>query len=153
MCNCVSGFRKHETHCIGNVIEKHRQKTNLYFVFQKNNVDFFPNMSDHFSKQDKNFCKSNQKKKEQKIQSIKAFFSFELFLIVFLSDVDECSEMTSGCQQKCTNSVGSFSCSCYSGYSLMEDGLTCFGSGASAFLKKLQGILYLHGVVTYIFDV
>ena len=31
-------------------------------------------------------------------------------------DVDECSTNNGGCQQKCTNNVGSFVCSCQKGY-------------------------------------
>ena len=41
------------------------------------------------------------------------------------SDVNECSSGNGGCDQDCTNSVGSFQCSCNSGYSLAADGTTC----------------------------
>ena len=40
-------------------------------------------------------------------------------------DIDECEEMTSGCQQKCTNTNGSFTCSCVEGYELNIDNKTC----------------------------
>ena len=41
------------------------------------------------------------------------------------ADIDECSEQSSGCQQNCTNTVGSFHCSCSGGYNLDTDGLSC----------------------------
>ncbi|KAK2171616.1 hypothetical protein NP493_1050g00004 [Ridgeia piscesae] len=39
--------------------------------------------------------------------------------------IDECTEHTSGCEQNCTNSVGSFQCSCNDGYTLDKDGRSC----------------------------
>ena len=44
-----------------------------------------------------------------------------------ISDVDECSEELHRCHQTCHNSVGSYACSCDSGYRLDGDGLTCNG--------------------------
>ena len=36
-------------------------------------------------------------------------------------DVDECARGTSGCSQNCTNTIGSFECSCFSsGYKLIN---------------------------------
>ena len=40
-------------------------------------------------------------------------------------DVDECAEGSSGCEQLCINTNGSFSCSCYGGYELNSDNKTC----------------------------
>ncbi|KAK2163997.1 hypothetical protein NP493_1438g00012 [Ridgeia piscesae] len=40
-------------------------------------------------------------------------------------DIDECAEQTSGCEQNCTNSVGSFQCSCNDGYTLEKDNTSC----------------------------
>ena len=42
-------------------------------------------------------------------------------------DKDECALANSGCQHTCTNTDGSYNCSCYSGYQLKPDGLTCEG--------------------------
>ena len=42
-------------------------------------------------------------------------------------DVNECNFDSGGCQQTCTNNVGSFTCSCDSGYELNVDGLNCNG--------------------------
>ena len=49
------------------------------------------------------------------------------------TDVDECSEGTSGCSQDCTNTVGSFTCSCFDGYLLDEDGKACNGRRVDSF--------------------
>ena len=42
-------------------------------------------------------------------------------------DKDECALANGGCQHTCTNTYGSYKCSCYSGYQLKPDGLTCQG--------------------------
>ena len=44
-----------------------------------------------------------------------------------LSDVDECVADTDDCDHTCTNTEGSFTCSCQSGFSLDSDGGTCIG--------------------------
>ena len=44
-----------------------------------------------------------------------------------VTDVDECEEGISGCTQECTNSDGSFVCSCNVGYLLESNGKTCTG--------------------------
>ena len=41
-------------------------------------------------------------------------------------DIDECSSVTHNCDQECHNTIGSFICSCYSGYDLMNMH-TCIG--------------------------
>ena len=51
----------------------------------------------------------------------------------FISDLNECEKKIDGvvsnrgCQHKCNNTVGSFSCSCYNGYDLADDLTTCEG--------------------------
>ena len=47
-----------------------------------------------------------------------------MFLFV---DIDECSLDSDGCEQFCTNSIGSFICSCSTGYELDQDGRKCNG--------------------------
>ena len=42
-------------------------------------------------------------------------------------DIDECSDGTDDCTQTCTNTIGSFTCGCYSGYLLDTDGFSCNG--------------------------
>ena len=44
-----------------------------------------------------------------------------------LADVDECQTSNGGCNQTCSNSYGSFECSCGAGYTLASDNLECDG--------------------------
>lgn len=43
------------------------------------------------------------------------------------SDIDECTIENGGCETFCTNSEGSYECSCHTGYALMPDLRTCTG--------------------------
>ena len=43
------------------------------------------------------------------------------------SDIDECQTNNGGCNQTCTNTIGSFECSCGTGYTLAPDDLDCDG--------------------------
>lgn len=45
----------------------------------------------------------------------------------FCSDIDECSDKTDGCSGSCTNTPGSFVCSCPPGKSLGSNGKSCHG--------------------------
>ena len=42
-------------------------------------------------------------------------------------EINECADQKGGCSQTCTNSIESFVCGCYSGYTLNIDGFTCVG--------------------------
>ena len=42
-------------------------------------------------------------------------------------EIDECAHGTDRCQQGCTNTAGSYTCSCNEGYSLSSNGYTCNG--------------------------
>ena len=44
-----------------------------------------------------------------------------------ITDIDECEGNI--CQQGCTNTDGSFECSCEDGFELAEDGTTCGSTG------------------------
>ncbi|XP_019620833.1 PREDICTED: uncharacterized protein LOC109467329 [Branchiostoma belcheri] len=52
------------------------------------------------------------------------------------SDINECSAANGGCDHVCTNTIGTFHCSCVTGYNLNADGASCddinecnFGNG------------------------
>ena len=45
-----------------------------------------------------------------------------------ISDIDECTGGIDNCEQICTNTQGSFDCTCRSGYSLNSDKATCTGN-------------------------
>ena len=42
-------------------------------------------------------------------------------------DINECLTNNGGCQHTCTNSIGSYSCSCNTGYVLDSDNHRCIG--------------------------
>ena len=48
--------------------------------------------------------------------------------IFFVVDVNECEDgFSGGCSQFCSNTVGSFECSCNTGFELDSDGFLCLG--------------------------
>ena len=48
-------------------------------------------------------------------------------LIPCVIDIDECNTNNGGCNQTCTNNVGSFFCSCQPGYQLYANNQSCNG--------------------------
>ena len=44
-------------------------------------------------------------------------------------DIIECNIKNGGCQHSCANTIGSFICSCDTGYQLDGNGLNCNGEG------------------------
>ena len=42
-------------------------------------------------------------------------------------DVNECLDNNAGCSDNCTNTDGSYYCSCFSGFELSSDNHTCEG--------------------------
>ena len=48
--------------------------------------------------------------------------------VEFYVDLDECATGNHNCQQQCHNTVGSYTCSCNSGFDLNSDGRTCTGT-------------------------
>ena len=46
---------------------------------------------------------------------------------MFHSDIDECVEGTDRCDHNCTNTDGSYYCTCMDGYELESDNHTCTG--------------------------
>ena len=60
--------------------------------------------------------------------------------IIPLSDVDECSDGTHNCSHHCTNTEGSYLCTCPSGYSLDQENTTCNGELTS---RTLMLVLFI----------
>ena len=54
--------------------------------------------------------------------------------------MDECAADTDGCQQICTNTIGSFLCGCNTGFTLSVDGRTCSGKSL-IFIKNARKLL------------
>ena len=51
--------------------------------------------------------------------------NLELYQLII--DNDECVMGTDTCDQVCINEPGSYNCSCNTGYSLKENGISCKG--------------------------
>ena len=68
--------------------------------------------------------------------------------IVYLYSVDinECDTSNGGCNHTCTNTDGSYTCSCNSGYELNSDSHTCNGLFYSYHIQciSMSYILYRH---------
>jgi len=47
--------------------------------------------------------------------------------LLLILDIDECKTDNGGCNQNCTNTPGSYHCSCLDGYEMMDDNHTCSG--------------------------
>ena len=43
-------------------------------------------------------------------------------------DINECNLNTDGCAHICTNTIGSYTCSCRTGYRLLSNGRSCQGT-------------------------
>ena len=50
-----------------------------------------------------------------------------IFTYICNVDDNECEVNNGGCSQNCTNTPGSYECSCEEGYSLNFDGFNCSG--------------------------
>lgn len=59
---------------------------------------------------------------------VEIFKKLAMYILVFLTDVDECSNGTHNCDQLCINIIGGFSCSCEEGYMLTNDSISCKGT-------------------------
>ena len=61
---------------------------------------------------------------------------------MIISDINECDKIIGdvvskgGCQQICSNTIGTYVCSCNDGYSLTVDGRTCEGMLLKHFYYK-----------------
>ena len=47
--------------------------------------------------------------------------------IMYSTDINECLANTNNCAQTCSNTVGSFTCGCNSGFTLDSNAQTCSG--------------------------
>ena len=58
-----------------------------------------------------------------------------------IADKNECHFNNGGCNQTCTNTEGSFECSCNEGYTLADDDLDCAGKFISGSMQgHSQGV-------------
>ena len=64
-------------------------------------------------------------------------------------DIDECETANGGCEQRCTNTIGSFFCSCDVGYRLDGDGLNCTGEQNRRLVKACLVVSLMIDKYTY----
>ena len=55
------------------------------------------------------------------------YYLFTLSIIIGCTDIDECAESIHRCTETCTNTRGSYNCSCRTGYRLANDNQGCNG--------------------------
>ena len=58
------------------------------------------------------------------------------------TDLDECLTNNGGCKQICTNTDGSFECSCADGYVIAADNFDCSGKRSNPVFFKVNSLLY-----------
>ena len=58
----------------------------------------------------------------------KQFVDLIRHFISYMLDINECATNNGGCSQNCTNTFGSFVCSCMAGYTLGADSRSCNGT-------------------------
>ena len=60
-------------------------------------------------------------------------------------DINECSGGSDNCAQRCTNTIGSFTCSCNTGYTLSSNRRTCNGRYTNSRYTKTQ-VYHLYNI-------
>ncbi|XP_071478891.1 bone morphogenetic protein 1 homolog [Diadema antillarum] len=63
------------------------------------------------------------------------------FFANFFADVDECEDSNGNCQHICTNTLGSYTCSCQNGFTLHENQHDCKESGCRREIQSTSGII------------
>ncbi|CAG9818509.1 unnamed protein product [Phaedon cochleariae] len=63
------------------------------------------------------------------------------FAAVFFTDMDECAAGNGGCQHECLNTLGSYTCNCYNGYTLHANGRDCKEGGCKHDIATHSGNL------------
>ena len=58
---------------------------------------------------------------------VRTYVHTYVYSIIIYSDIDECVEGFDGCNHNCTNTDGSYFCTCLDGYELDGDNQTCTG--------------------------
>ena len=70
---------------------------------------------------------------------------YHFFFILFHTDIDECIE-GSLCEQECTNTAGSYNCSCYTGYILANNEISCTSKLLIVFFLLDINALYFYSI-------
>ena len=64
------------------------------------------------------------------------------------ADINECEHDNGGCDHKCVNSPGSYSCHCRAGYDSSDDGKTCNGNACVYLLRTGSQCTLITVVIT-----
>ena len=76
------------------------------------------------------------------------------YVCIVIVDVDECVSNISGCNQNCTNTIGSYFCSCNPGYEFGDHNRTCGGKGeALCLILRIPGIEVITHISCYFVDI
>ena len=59
------------------------------------------------------------------------------------ADINECASSNGNCSQLCTNTFGSYNCSCLSGYALNANGRTCDGNAIDLLLSHVERFFFI----------
>ena len=62
----------------------------------------------------------------------------KIISFIFILDIDECLEKSDSCDHNCHNTVGSYTCSCRSGYQIGNNKSSCKGIETLHEVQKLQ---------------
>ena len=54
-------------------------------------------------------------------------YNHVMYLYTTILDINECATLNGNCSQTCTNTIGSYYCSCSTGYILGGNNMTCNG--------------------------
>ena len=65
----------------------------------------------------------------------------------FLIDINECSEETDDCAQNCTNTNGSYTCSCNPGFILDTDRRNCNGKAVK--IRRIIILLLWYNIIIF----
>ena len=58
-------------------------------------------------------------------------------------DINECNTNNGGCDDSCTNTVGSYYCQCDTGYTLQSNGHTCSGNVIMTSGKLIRSLIHI----------
>lgn len=79
--------------------------------------------------------------------SVDSIFSYGCNHQLYYSDVNECVTCNGSCSQICSNTIGSYTCSCAAGYMLSVDNRTCLGT--HFVITCSTCILILYNIILY----
>ena len=61
---------------------------------------------------------------------------------MIITDINECDDASSNCDQICNNTIGGFECECYPGYSFNDTTSSCQQS--KTFVKEKHIVFVIH---------